>query len=309
MKPWTVLSNLHDRELLAQIEAVDAFMDRMHAYPGRTFGQLYHRFFRTNDLADGALRDHRRHARPRRRARAGAVRRRPRRRHRAGRGLPSRRVAAPARARRARHRAGRPPRRPHRPRRGRDDVADPRRVPRRARSCKAPCTAGKAARSRCLSGYPSRPMRAIAPLTTLLLLLVLAVPAAAQTPPPPEQRIAPGVKAGGLDVGNLTVGEAAVKLQQTYGPPLYNAVAVHVGGQQFRLTPEAEQAEVRHGPDRQARLPRGPHQPGGRRPARHQLEQGPRPHASPGASPARSTSRRATPRSASRCATSSAASR
>ena len=55
MKPWTVLSNLHDRELLAQIEAVDAFMDRMHAYPGRTFGQLYHRFFRTNDLADGKL--------------------------------------------------------------------------------------------------------------------------------------------------------------------------------------------------------------------------------------------------------------
>ena len=55
MKPWTVLSNLHDRELLAQIEAVDAFMDRMHAYPGRTFGQLYHRFFRTNDLADGTL--------------------------------------------------------------------------------------------------------------------------------------------------------------------------------------------------------------------------------------------------------------
>jgi polyhydroxyalkanoate synthase subunit PhaC len=55
MKPWTVLANLHDRELLAQIEAVDAFMDRMHAYPGRTFGQLYHRFFRTNDLADGKL--------------------------------------------------------------------------------------------------------------------------------------------------------------------------------------------------------------------------------------------------------------
>jgi poly[(R)-3-hydroxyalkanoate] polymerase subunit PhaC len=55
MKPWTVGSNLHDRELLAQIEAVDAFMDRMHAYPGRTFGQLYHRFLRTNDLATGRL--------------------------------------------------------------------------------------------------------------------------------------------------------------------------------------------------------------------------------------------------------------
>jgi polyhydroxyalkanoate synthase len=55
MKPWTVTSNLHDRDLLAQIEAVDAFMDRMHAYPGRTFGQLYHRFLRTNDLATGRL--------------------------------------------------------------------------------------------------------------------------------------------------------------------------------------------------------------------------------------------------------------
>ena len=55
MKPWTVASNLGDRDLLAQIEAVDVFMDRMHAYPGRTFGQLYHRFFRTNDLADGRL--------------------------------------------------------------------------------------------------------------------------------------------------------------------------------------------------------------------------------------------------------------
>jgi polyhydroxyalkanoate synthase len=55
MKPWTVLSNLHDRELLAQIEAVDAFMDGMHAYPGRTFGQLYHRFLRANDLAGGRL--------------------------------------------------------------------------------------------------------------------------------------------------------------------------------------------------------------------------------------------------------------
>lgn len=55
MKPWTMVSNAGDRDLLAQIEAVDAFMGRMHAYPGRTFGQLYHRFFRTNDLANGQL--------------------------------------------------------------------------------------------------------------------------------------------------------------------------------------------------------------------------------------------------------------
>jgi hypothetical protein len=81
-------------------------------------------------------------------------------------------------------------------------------------------------------------MRATAPLTALLFLLVLAAPAAAQTPPPPEQRIAPGVKAGGLDVGNLLVGEAAVKLQQTYGPPMYNPISVHLAGRRFRLTPK-----------------------------------------------------------------------
>jgi polyhydroxyalkanoate synthase subunit PhaC len=55
MKPWTIVSNAGDRDLLAQIEAVDVFMDNMHAYPGRTFGQLYHRFFRSNDLANGQL--------------------------------------------------------------------------------------------------------------------------------------------------------------------------------------------------------------------------------------------------------------
>jgi polyhydroxyalkanoate synthase len=55
MKPFTIASNLDDRDMLAQIEAVNHFMARMHAYPGRTFGQLYHRFFRTNDLALGRL--------------------------------------------------------------------------------------------------------------------------------------------------------------------------------------------------------------------------------------------------------------
>src|SRR3954449_13555240 len=54
-KPMAVLSHLDDRDFLSQIEAVDRFVDNMHAYPGRTFGQLYHRFFRVNDLADGVL--------------------------------------------------------------------------------------------------------------------------------------------------------------------------------------------------------------------------------------------------------------
>jgi polyhydroxyalkanoate synthase len=55
LKPLTVARNLDDRDFLAQIEAVDAFMGNMLAYPGRTFGQLYHRFFIVNDLADGRI--------------------------------------------------------------------------------------------------------------------------------------------------------------------------------------------------------------------------------------------------------------
>lgn len=54
-KPWAVLNNLDDREFVAQIEAVDRFMDGIAAYPGRTFGQLYHHFLRSNDLSDGTI--------------------------------------------------------------------------------------------------------------------------------------------------------------------------------------------------------------------------------------------------------------
>ena len=54
-KPLTILRNLHDRDLLGHIEAVDDYMAHMLAYPGRTFGQLYHRFFLVNELAEGRL--------------------------------------------------------------------------------------------------------------------------------------------------------------------------------------------------------------------------------------------------------------
>jgi len=54
-RPVAVATHLHDRDWLAQLEAVDRFMASMHAYPGRTFGQLYHQFFRVNDLADGHM--------------------------------------------------------------------------------------------------------------------------------------------------------------------------------------------------------------------------------------------------------------
>jgi polyhydroxyalkanoate synthase len=54
-KPLTLLRNLHDRDLLAHIESVDDYMANMLAYPGRTFAQLYHRFFRINELAGGQV--------------------------------------------------------------------------------------------------------------------------------------------------------------------------------------------------------------------------------------------------------------
>lgn len=52
-KPLVKLQNLDDTDFLAQIEAVEVFTANMIAYPGRTFGQLYHRFFKTNDLKYG----------------------------------------------------------------------------------------------------------------------------------------------------------------------------------------------------------------------------------------------------------------
>lgn len=54
-KPLATLQHLDDREWLAQIEAVDAFTKGMYAYPGRTFGQLYHRMVKKNQLKDGVV--------------------------------------------------------------------------------------------------------------------------------------------------------------------------------------------------------------------------------------------------------------
>ena len=54
-KPYVRLRNLDDAEFLAQLEAVDRFTDNMIAYPGRTFGQLYHRMVKNNALKDGVI--------------------------------------------------------------------------------------------------------------------------------------------------------------------------------------------------------------------------------------------------------------
>ena len=54
-KPFVQLAKLDDTDFLAQVEAVDRFTDNMIAYPGRTFGQLYHRMVRSNELAQGQV--------------------------------------------------------------------------------------------------------------------------------------------------------------------------------------------------------------------------------------------------------------
>jgi polyhydroxyalkanoate synthase subunit PhaC len=54
-KPLALARHLDDADYLAQIEAVDRFTANMIAYPGRTFGQLYHRLLKGNALVDGTF--------------------------------------------------------------------------------------------------------------------------------------------------------------------------------------------------------------------------------------------------------------
>jgi polyhydroxyalkanoate synthase len=54
-KPLAIAQHLDDAEWLAQIEAVDRFTANMIAYPGRTFGQLYHRMLKHNQLRSGKV--------------------------------------------------------------------------------------------------------------------------------------------------------------------------------------------------------------------------------------------------------------
>lgn len=54
-KPYFKFRNRHDEDLIAHIEAVDALMDRMSTYPGRTLAQLYHRFVLRNEIAKGQM--------------------------------------------------------------------------------------------------------------------------------------------------------------------------------------------------------------------------------------------------------------
>lgn len=54
-KPYFLLKKSGDPEILAQIEAVDAMMDAMEAYPGLTIQQIYENFVRTGNLREGRM--------------------------------------------------------------------------------------------------------------------------------------------------------------------------------------------------------------------------------------------------------------
>jgi len=76
-------------------------------------------------------------------------------------------------------------------------------------------------------------------LTISLLCLSLAGAAApvasAQAPPPEEPRIRAGVTVAGVDVGNLTVAEAQLRLEQTLVPAFAQDVVVYTAGRRFTL--------------------------------------------------------------------------
>lgn len=54
-KPWTLLRNLHQPEVLARINAVDQFVDAMPGYPGRFFNQALTRLVCEQELVKGAV--------------------------------------------------------------------------------------------------------------------------------------------------------------------------------------------------------------------------------------------------------------
>jgi polyhydroxyalkanoate synthase len=54
-RPIAIVAKLDDADFLAQVEAVDRFSRNMIAYPGMTFGQLYHRLLKGNQLATGTV--------------------------------------------------------------------------------------------------------------------------------------------------------------------------------------------------------------------------------------------------------------
>ena len=82
-------------------------------------------------------------------------------------------------------------------------------------------------------------MRSPLLLASIVCTLVLSVPAHAQDPAQPaDQRIAPGVFAGGVDLGNLTIAEATRRLSDALDAKLLLPVEVGVAGRTYKLLPK-----------------------------------------------------------------------
>jgi lipoprotein-anchoring transpeptidase ErfK/SrfK len=77
--------------------------------------------------------------------------------------------------------------------------------------------------------------RVLAVLLIGSTIAATAATSASAQAPPPEERIRAGVTVAGVDVGNLTVAEATVRLEQTLGPVLAQDVVVTAAGRRFRL--------------------------------------------------------------------------
>ena len=87
-------------------------------------------------------------------------------------------------------------------------------------------------------------MRARSLLLLPALVALLAVPAGAATPAPTE-RIAAGTTAGGIDVGGLSVLQAARKVKDTATPGLVEKPFVlGVAGKPYKLTAQRARLEV-----------------------------------------------------------------
>ena len=76
---------------------------------------------------------------------------------------------------------------------------------------------------------------ALSILCLALLTAAVAASAAAAQVPAPEPRIRAGVTVSGVDVGNLTLAEAQLRLEQTLGPVLAQGITVTAAGQSATL--------------------------------------------------------------------------
>src|SRR5919107_5649916 len=79
------------------------------------------------------------------------------------------------------------------------------------------------------------PRRPLALSIALCALLVFAVPALGRQVPQPK-RIRPGVTAAGVDLSNLTVEEAALRLDQLLAPRLQPDLILGAAGVPWKLT-------------------------------------------------------------------------